>query len=254
MLIDSHIHLTEDGKWFETTYDASVERALREMDAAGIEMAGVIPIADKNNRAFCIETSLKYSDRFYSGYTLTATDDAEFDDLKACYEQGVFRFVKVHPRQSGILPTSPSLARFLEFSQDKSIPVVFCTYMRGPKLPMSNLTPLVFDEIASAYPKLRIVLAHSGSYRPLDALAVAQSHKNVYLELSHVLEYFKGSSLEADFQYIMSKLDLKVIYGSDFPEMPIDSYFWSAQEMQAKLLNSDTKKIFGQTAADLFLS
>ena len=36
-LIDAHINVTPDGRWFDSEHEASVERALREMDAARID-------------------------------------------------------------------------------------------------------------------------------------------------------------------------------------------------------------------------
>lgn len=252
MIIDGHIHLTADGRWFDTPYDARVERALTEMDKAGIDKAAIIPIAEIRNRAFCIETAMRRSDRFFVGFTLASTADDELRELRASLKQGVCSFLKVHPRQSGISPADPALDPFLEAAEEFAVPAVFCTYMRGPRLPMRDLTPLVFDDIARRRPNLTLVLAHAGSYRALDAIAVAQSHANVYLDLSHVLEYFQDTSLERDFIFAFKKLDRKVIYGSDFPEYGIDSYYQRARQIAAAVDGFDAKGFFGDHARRLY--
>lgn len=252
MIIDAHIHLTADGRWFDTPHDASVDRALREMDKAGVDKAAVIPLADKHNRAFCIETAARRNDRFFAGFTLTSLSGDELDEFRTTLDQGACSFLKVHPRQSGISPANPGLDRFLEVAGERAAPVVFCTYLRGPRVPMNDLTPLVFDGIARRHPNLKIVLAHAGSYRAMDALAVAQSHANVYLDMSHVLEYFRGSSLERDFLFTIRRLDRKVVYGSDFPEYPIDRYLAHARDVAAQIEKSDLTGFFGRRAIELY--
>ncbi len=252
MIIDAHINLTRDGKWHHTAYDASVDRALREMDSVGIPKAVVIPTAGKENRDFTLEIADRYADRFVTGAMINSLDNRELDELRALLIGGNCRFLKIHPRTTGISPRNLELDPFLALAEEFNVPVLFCTYMRGPRLPMEDLAPLVFDEIARRRPNLTIVLCHAGSYRPLDALAVAQSHANVYLDMSHVLEYFRGSSVEQDLFFILKRLDRKVIYGSDFPEYPIDGYLARAVGMGEQSGMRDISGFFGQRATELY--
>ena len=45
MRIDSHVHITETGKWFNTGLDASIGALLREMDKAEIDKSVLHPIS-----------------------------------------------------------------------------------------------------------------------------------------------------------------------------------------------------------------
>lgn len=251
-LIDAHIHVTRDGQWYGTGLDASEGRALREMDAAGVEMAALVPVADMDNRAFCLELAAARPDRFFTGFTVLSLDDAELRRFEALVQEGRVRFLKIHPRSTGIAPLAEGLAPFLHLAEGRGIPAVFCSYMRGLSLPLSELQPLIFDTLARRHPGLSIVLAHAGSYRPMDALAVAQTHPNVWIEMSHVLDYFRGSSLENDFAFILRRLDRKVIFGSDFPEVSIGAYAERARTLLGAEALARADGFFGRHARKLF--
>jgi predicted TIM-barrel fold metal-dependent hydrolase len=247
MIIDAHVHLTSDGRWFQTPYDASVDTALQQMDRVGIKMASIIPMPGRNQRDFVANLVGSRSDRFFTGFTISALEEAEFQEFRTWIEGGLAKFAKVHPRETGIAPLEPKLGRFLDVAEKTRIPVIFDTYVRGSRLPLNELIPFRYDELARQRPKLTIILAHSGGHRVLDALAVAQTQPNVYLELSHVLAYFRETSLEKDFAFVMNRLDKKLIYGSDFPEYPIDSYLKMVQQMISALTDFDTKAFLGST-------
>ena len=76
--------------------------------------------------------------------------------------------------------------------------------------------PLLLDDVAIDFPKLNILMAHSG--RPFwyeQAFWMARRHANVYMEVSglpakNLLEYFPRLEDIAD----------KVVYGSDWPGNP----------------------------------
>ncbi len=243
MMIDAHIHITPDGRWYNTDYDASVETALGEMDKAGVEMAAVIAMPGKLQREYMLKVVKQWPDRFVTGFTISGLGENEFRELSDWLD-GPAKFVKVHPRQTGISPLDRGLDRFLEAAEKSNIPVIFDTYPRGLKGRLEDLNPCCYDELAHRHPDLKIVLAHAGAHRVLDALAVAQTHPNVYLELSHVLAYFQGTSLIRDFTFIMGKMDQKLIYGSDFPEYPIDRYIGLARELISSAPGSDPESFF----------
>ena len=44
MIIDSHVHVSESGKWFGPSVDASLDTLLLNMDAAAVNKAVLIPV------------------------------------------------------------------------------------------------------------------------------------------------------------------------------------------------------------------
>ena len=45
LIIDSITHVTPDGQWFQTHYDASELRLIQEMESAGVARAVVVALA-----------------------------------------------------------------------------------------------------------------------------------------------------------------------------------------------------------------
>lgn len=246
MTIDAHIHITADGSWYNTGLDASEETALRQMDAAGIEHAVIIPMTGQEQRDFCLMTATHRSDRFTTGFTVSDTTDTEYAALLSLLKQENAKFIKVHPRITGIAPLDPKLTPFLHLAAQHNIPVIFDTYIRGAKLPLQQLTPHRYDELARNHPALKIILAHAGAHRLFDALSVAQSHPNIHLDISHIVEYYSGTSIEKDIAFIMRKMDQKVIYGSDFPEYPIDKYLSKTRSVAGSYNDICEEGIFGK--------
>lgn len=65
MIIDAHVHLTPNGKWFNTKYDASIGRLLREMDKADVDRAVVIAIEGQIDNDFVAKVVSEHPDRFW---------------------------------------------------------------------------------------------------------------------------------------------------------------------------------------------
>lgn len=68
-----------------------------------------------------------------------------------------------------------------------------------------------------------IILLHSGGSRVLEAMLLADSNKNIYLETSLSIDFYNGSSIVKDFAFAYKKIGLdRVLYASDFPYQRMD--------------------------------
>jgi predicted TIM-barrel fold metal-dependent hydrolase len=67
----------------------------------------------------------------------------------------------------------------------------------------------------------------------MDAFFLARSRPNVWLDCSHALAWFAGSSLVADFAWCMDRIDERLLYGSDFPEYGLAEYRRRFEEVAA---------------------
>ena len=75
-----------------------------------------------------------------------------------------------------------------------------------------------------------IVILHSGGSRVIEALHLAQSSNNVFLETSFTLPYYKGSSIQDDIAFAYKKLGPnKIIYGSDFPYVTFEDSLYETE-------------------------
>jgi predicted TIM-barrel fold metal-dependent hydrolase len=71
-----------------------------------------------------------------------------------------------------------------------------------------------------------VILLHSGGLRALEAMLLGDVESNVWLETSFSINYWRGSRVENDLAFAYDKLGAeRVIYGSDFPYVGMDSAY-----------------------------
>lgn len=125
-----------------------------------------------------------------------------------------FRGIKVYPSYLPISPGDPRLYPMYAMAEQRGLPVMFHTGVSTfPGARLRYADPLLIDEVAVDFPRLRVVLAHGG--RDLwfaEAFALARTHEHVHLEVSglppsRLLDYFPK----------LQVLEGKVVFGTDFP-------------------------------------
>lgn len=140
------------------------------------------------------------------------------------------RAIKLHPPISRFYPNHESLWPVYETAQALDVPIVFhCgahPHPDDPKLPVEYSKPEHFEDVAAAFPKLRLVLAHMGVgpaewyphlFQPYydAALALARRHPHLCFDVSAAA----GAEWPQDKLVAMIR-DIgaeRVLFGSDFP-------------------------------------
>lgn len=173
------------------------------------------------------------------------------NDLAARLEELVrdegFRGLKLYPVYQYHYPNEARLYPLYAKAEQLGVPVLVHTgssVFRGARIKYGD--PLLLDDVAIDFPRLRLLMAHSG--RPFwyeQAFWMARRHENVFLEISglpaqNLLTYFPRLEDLAD----------KVVYGSDWPGNPylrrnIDSL------LRLPLKDATKDKILGGNAARL---
>ncbi|MBI3243047.1 MAG: amidohydrolase [Chloroflexi bacterium] len=159
-------------------------------------------------------------------------------------EQG-FRGIKAYPVYQHHYMNDSRLYPLYAKAQELGIPMLVHTgssVFKGARIKYGD--PLHLDDVAIDFPKLTILMAHSG--RPFwyeQAFWMARRHENVYMEISglpgkKLLDYFPELERLAD----------KVVYGSDWPGNPYLRR--NVEAIESLPLKSETKeKILWQNAA-----
>jgi predicted TIM-barrel fold metal-dependent hydrolase len=152
------------------------------------------------------------------------------------------RALKVHPPHQLFAPNayiggeSEGLRQFYEAAQRLEMPVIFHTgtsVFPGARNRFGQ--PLLVEDVAIDFPRMRIVLAHGG--RPFwtaEAMFLARRFPNVYLELSSV----PPSRLSVYFPDL-ARLTDKVLFGSDWPGPGVKNIGANLREFRALSLSAE---------------
>tara|TARA_Y100001980_G_C14535778_1_gene312414 strand:+ start:863 stop:1621 length:759 start_codon:yes stop_codon:yes gene_type:complete len=218
-IIDFNVHFSDNGDWFGQECDG-IEAFIKIMEKSQINKAVILPLKVNCSSHFVIECCRKFPDSFYGFGTISLDNyESEIDlilknNLKGC---------KYHPRfQNGsiTLLEKKGILRELEIN---NIPIAICCWpqVKNKNLNISDASPLIIDRMAKKYPKLIFIILHLGGHNLWDAIFCARSNENVFLDCSYFFKFFAGTSLENDFWIMADRIDEKVIYGSDYPEVDV---------------------------------
>ena len=172
------------------------------------------------------------------------TDSEPVELLRKCIEEMGHRGLKLWPSYQYFYPNDPIMYPLYSLAQEKDIPVMFhigSAKLKGARLKFCD--PIYLDDVATDFPKLNIVMAHSGRGFWYDkAFYLSTLHENVYMEISglppvNLLKYFPDLEKNAD----------KIIFGSDIPTIP--SIKKNIEEIKNLPLKTSTiEKILGLNA------
>jgi hypothetical protein len=112
--------------------------------------------------------------------------------------------------------------------------------------------PQAIDALAAAFPGLTVVAAHPGWPWVEEMTAVALHKGNVYWELSGWAPKHFPASLKTD---IRGRLQDKIMFGSDYPSLPLDRLLreWDelgfSAEIMDKVLHANAERVLDLPAA-----
>jgi uncharacterized protein len=145
------------------------------------------------------------------------TQPGYLDELEHGIEQLGLTGLKMGPMYAGFDPRDPRCDAVYQYCQERGVPILFhsgTTYNRAA--PLGFTRPWLFDEVAIAYPELRIVLAHVGHPFSEECLVVIRKHPHVYADISAL--YYRPwqfyTMLIAAQEYNVTH---KLLFGTDYP-------------------------------------
>jgi predicted TIM-barrel fold metal-dependent hydrolase len=225
MLIDGHAHILEPSSPFSEHMNGDPDLLLRMLDDAGMDRAVVFGIAPYGRNEFVAETCEKHPDRLSAFVSVQPTGSEYFDrqpaitHLRESLTLYPFKGVKLHPRIQAFSLSDPRHIPLFETISELGLPVLIDCISQSSPVPLADNLPFEVDRLLRRVPGLKVILAHMGGHRVLDAYCVALSHPDVYLDLAWVLHLYQGSSVEQDVKFVVGKLapSGRIIFGSDFP-------------------------------------
>jgi hypothetical protein len=145
------------------------------------------------------------------------TDHGAADEVERCASELGLKGVKLGPIYQGLSPLDPRAMRVFERANALQLPVLIhqgAIFARAGRL--QHASPLLLDDVAIAFPELKIVIAHMGHPWVHETAIVMRRHPNVFTDISAIPRRpsMLAAGLVAAKEY--GVLD-RVLFGSDFP-------------------------------------
>ena len=146
--------------------------------------------------------------------------DPASDDIRSTLEEVVrlgLRGVKLGPIYQNVHAADPRMFEVYEFCQAHRLPIMIhqgTTFVRTG--PLKYALPIQLDDVAIAFPELRMIVAHLGHPWINETLVLIRKHAHLYSDVS-ALHYrpwqFYNALIAAKEYGVLGKL----LFGSDFP-------------------------------------
>ena len=166
----------------------------------------------------------KDPDRVIGFAAIDPMEDDHLEEIDRCVSDLGLRGIKLYPTLGRYDPTDPTVFPMYEKAQRMGLPVLLHLGTQPhPRAMLKYSLPLLIDEVAQAFPDLKLVMAHMAHPWQRDCAVVLRKHPNVYADVSGAGWVRPWQAWEAFVLMIEWGVTDKLLFGSDFP-------LWSPQE------------------------
>lgn len=155
---------------------------------------------------------------------------AAVDEVRRCKrELGLVGIGELNPARQHFYPDDTSLYPLWAAAAEEGMPVLFhggyaaagSGTPGGAGVKLKYARPIHLDDVAADFPELTVICAHPSWPWESEALAIALHKANVYLDLSGWAPKYMSSEVR---QYVNSRIQDKVLFGSDWPGLDPDRW------------------------------
>ena len=252
MIIDTHAHIHPGRDGLGAKQDASLEAFLAELDRSPLDLAVLLPIEPIIPNTFVFEAAQRRPGRIRChGSVDPKRGEACWEHFEQLAAEHPIVGLKLHPRRQGITKAHwPVLKGLTQRAAAHDLPVLVDSFPHGKGALRDDSLELI-EALSEAVPKAKLIIAHMGGIRILEALILARTSYRIYLDLSLILKVYKGSHIEQDIFYAIRRIGAdRCLYGSDHPDVPLnESYESMRRELDGRgFTDSEQDWIFGLTA------
>ena len=237
-IINSHVHLIEiermlaRGQGFSLPSGISVlerfeaslpllseDELLRQMDEAGIArsilFAVEAPIVYASNE-YVHQICRRHPDRLIGFASVNPKAPSAVETFDRAVTNLGMRGLKLHPPLQGFCPNDESVYPIYAKALELNVPVVFHvgTTPFGSLCRLAQANPLLVDDVAVAFPELRIMLTHLGTLWHNEAFMVVEKNPNVFIDTAAYI-YEIGAIMSRDTVERVGQD--RFIFGTDYP-------------------------------------
>jgi len=282
LIIDAHCHAGEAEKHFskhfaETLYvplglppnamHVDIQKVIANADAAGVSKTFLMAHdmtriwESKCPNEYVAEIVKKHPDRFIGFASVDPLGGLRaVKELETAVNELGLKGLKFLPAFADLPSNDPRVFPIYETAQDLKIPVnIHMGWL--PIGHMKDQDPMLIDDIAIEFPKLKIIVAHAGFHWATSCFLLMKKHANVYADLAlwfllFPIEWIARHLSMAKHMGVFNKL----LWGSDYPDMEpgIDIKKWREVPKESQRLGlkpditrEDMDKLLGGNAARL---
>jgi len=213
------VHITKNGKWYSTNYDASIERLNKEFDSylekallvgmPGDDLKYLMDVANKNKGRLIPIAPIVFNKN---------TSIEEIEKQIIDFKNRGFKGIKIHPRFLNTNLSDKKIIDSIRIAGKYNLVSMLCTIHRYPSPPLKRPVHDVLYEICYKTQNSKLILLHGGYYDLLSTSELIRNFESVLLDLSLISIRFKNTSLKNDIQFLFETFDKRICVGSDFPE------------------------------------
>lgn len=261
MIIDVHTHIARIGSFAKKSFKETLADLLKEMKANKIDLAFLLPYFRPIDDSQMLDETLELAKgvkevRVFGTIDMTTVSKVELDRLDECLRKKLIIGVKMYLGYQPVYPYDERMRPVYELCQKYGVPAMFHTgdtYRKDARVKYAH--PLHIDEVAVNFPDLKIVIAHMGNPWVMDCAEVVYKNKNVYADISGLgldtMQDANGEFVKKRIQeFIAFASPRKLLYGTDWPLVPMKSYLKFARSLGIK--KDDMEYVLWKNAAALF--
>ncbi|MDO8671610.1 MAG: amidohydrolase family protein [Dehalococcoidia bacterium] len=217
-------------------YDTSGEKLIQEMDEAGIDRSVIalldfwlipetgtckLSIEELNLRLANI--AKRYPDRLIAFAGIDPRRKNAVDLLETAVKEWGVKGLKLFPA-TGFYPQDRQAYPLYRSASQFGIPVLFHSGPQPAPFYSKYCQPVYLDEVATDFPELNIIIAHVAHGWWPEAVSIAGSNPNIYVDISGWQPLFKRHPKEF-FHRLREVVDgvgsRRVLFGSDWPVLKL---------------------------------
>jgi len=271
-IVDNHVHLSAHPK-----SKAKIEELEKSMMENGIDVAFALAAYFPRKTGSITNEQILSLTEGYENIPVFGSLDAENNlqegvaELEKLLAEDRIVGIKLYPGYQFVYPSDKRLDAVYGLAIKFGVPIMFhsgLAYKSPGGIRFSR--PIYFDDVASNFPELKIIISHMGDPNIREATAVAHKNLNVYLDFSGLIsnttknqqrsERWKRKNEEFIIKMIASVfIDLmgteKIIFGTDWPISSHKSYLSLVDSLEEilelnssekrQILSENIKKVFG---------
>ncbi|MCA9859227.1 MAG: amidohydrolase, partial [Thermomicrobiales bacterium] len=156
-------------------------------------------------------------DKLLGFLTVHPHDPGALDEIERATQDLGLVGIKLGPNYQNFDPLGPEAFRVFARAQELKLPILFhqgTSPVEHADLDFAH--PRHMDRVATAFPDLKVIMAHMGHPWQIDCIVVIRKHPNVFADISGLFyrpwSYYNCFRLATEW----AVLD-KLLFGSDFP-------------------------------------